>query len=75
MKPSSTYLPDTRDAGTRSDTSETPRRPVCGMFVRGTITGRILTCGRVVGHLGDHQGQQHARRAGMRQVDRAGVLR
>lgn len=75
MNPSSTYLPDTRDADTRSDTSETPRRPVCGTFVRGTITGRILTCGRALGHLGDHQGQQHTRRPDMRHVDRAGALR
>lgn len=69
MNLSSTCLPDMRDVGTGSDPSET-RQPICGTFVRGTITGRVLTCGYLAGHYGDHQGQKDARRRAKRQAHR-----
>ena len=53
---SSTCLPATQDVGTESDPSET-RQPVCGTFVRGTMTGRVLTCGYGVGHFGGREGE------------------
>jgi hypothetical protein len=63
MNPPSMRVSETRVVGGGRNTSETLRPgPKCGTFVRGTITGRVLTCGYVVGHHGDHQGTQHAPR-------------
>lgn len=43
---------------------------VCGAFVRGTITGRIVTCGYQVAHHGAHQGTPYEQTTPRRPANR-----
>ena len=52
----------------------TPQPQVCGTFVRGTITGRVLKCGYSAGHGGDHERTRPKTRR-VKNRTRPGILR
>jgi anti-anti-sigma regulatory factor len=64
---------DLRSGGDTSGTQ--PRDPICGTFVRGTITGRVLRCADVAGHSGNHRRMRPKEINRSKGRTRAGVLR
>lgn len=68
MNSPSTFLGDTH-LGAAQNVSPV-RGQVCRAFVRGTITGRLLRCGYVVGHPGTHEGTRHKVSGGRAQANR-----
>jgi hypothetical protein len=76
MSVPSTFSPDTHVRGERivSLVGATPQPRVCGTFVRGTITGRVLKCGYSAGHGGDHERTRPKTRR-VKNRTRPGILR